>query len=48
MSEPPLRDEFPFTARVIIADNGSTDGTWPQARALAARFPEVRAVGSTR
>ncbi len=39
-----LRDAFPFTARVTIADNGSTDGTWPVACALAARFPEVRAV----
>jgi len=39
-----LRDGFPFTARVTIADNGSTDGTWPIARLLAARLPEVRAV----
>jgi putative flippase GtrA len=39
-----LRDSFPFTARVTIADNGSTDGTWPQACALEAAFPEVRAV----
>jgi glycosyltransferase involved in cell wall biosynthesis len=39
-----LRNAFPFTARVTIADNGSTDGTWPEACALAARFPEVRAV----
>jgi len=39
-----LRDAFPFTARVTIADNGSSDGTWPAACALAARFPEVRAV----
>jgi glycosyltransferase involved in cell wall biosynthesis len=39
-----LRDAFPFTARVTIADNGSTDGTWREARALAARFPEVQAV----
>src|SRR5215470_11778724 len=23
-----LRDAFPFTARVTIADNGSTDSTW--------------------
>jgi glycosyltransferase involved in cell wall biosynthesis len=23
-----LREGFPFTARVTIADNGSTDGTW--------------------
>jgi len=39
-----LRDSFPFTARVTIADNGSTDGTWPVACALEARFPEVRAI----
>jgi putative flippase GtrA len=39
-----LRDEFPFTARVTIADNGSTDGTWPVACALETRFPEVRAI----
>ena len=39
-----LRCAFPFTARVTIADNGSTDGTWPVACALAARHPEVRAV----
>jgi glycosyltransferase involved in cell wall biosynthesis len=39
-----LRTAFPFTARVTIADNGSTDGTWREACALEARFPEVRAV----
>ena len=39
-----LRDDFPVTARVTIADNGSTDGTWPVACALEARFPEVRAI----
>jgi putative flippase GtrA len=39
-----LREDFPFTARVTIADNGSTDGTWPEACALEAMFPEVRAV----
>jgi glycosyltransferase involved in cell wall biosynthesis len=39
-----LRDAFPFTARVTIADNGSTDRTWLVARSLAAAFPEVRAV----
>jgi glycosyltransferase involved in cell wall biosynthesis len=39
-----LRTAFPFTTRVTIADNGSTDGTWPVACALEARFPEVRAV----
>ena len=39
-----LRESFPFTARVTIADNGSTDGTWPIACQLKAEFPEVRAV----
>ena len=39
-----LRDGFPFTARVTIADNGSTDGTWLVARSLEAAFAEVRAV----
>ncbi len=40
-----LRSAFPCTARVTIADNGSTDGTWAVARSLAAALPgEVRAV----
>jgi len=39
-----LRDGFPFTARVTIADNGSTDGTWAIADRLARDFDEVRAV----
>jgi glycosyltransferase involved in cell wall biosynthesis len=39
-----VRDRFPFTARVTIADNGSTDGTWEIARMLCEQFPEVRAV----
>jgi len=39
-----LREGFPFTARITIADNGSTDGTWAQARALAAELPRVGAV----
>ena len=39
-----LRDAFPFTARVTIADNGSTDGTWLVARSLELAFAEVRAV----
>jgi putative flippase GtrA len=38
-----LHDQFPFSARITIADNGSTDGTWAQARALAADLPGVRA-----
>lgn len=36
-----LRDRFPFTARVTIADNGSSDGTWRVACALADELPEV-------
>jgi putative flippase GtrA len=39
-----LDDSFPFAARITIADNGSTDGTWAQALELAAGFPCVRAV----
>ena len=39
-----LDDGFPFAARITIADNGSTDGTWAQARALAADLRGVRAV----
>ena len=39
-----LRHAFPFSARVTIADNGSTDGTWSEACALEEKFPEVRAV----
>src|SRR6202789_2800126 len=39
-----LRCAFPFSARVTIADNGSTDGTWLAACALEAKYPEVRAI----
>ncbi len=39
-----LRDRFPFAARITIADNGSDDGTWAVASALAAEFGSVRAV----
>jgi putative flippase GtrA len=39
-----LREGFPFTARITIADNGSTDGTWAIADRLARDFDEVRAV----
>ena len=39
-----LRDSFPFSARITIADNGSTDGTWALASLLESNFPEVRAV----
>jgi putative flippase GtrA len=39
-----LRDRFPFTACITIADNGSTDGTWAQALALESELESVRAV----
>jgi putative flippase GtrA len=39
-----LSGRFPFSTRITIADNGSTDGTWVQARLLAAELPGVRAV----
>jgi putative flippase GtrA len=39
-----LHDRFPFTARITIADNGSTDGTWAEALALASGLDSVRAV----
>jgi putative flippase GtrA len=39
-----LRDEFPFSARITIADNASDDGTWSQALALETELDGVRAV----
>ncbi len=39
-----LVESFPFTFRLTIADNGSSDGTWEEAEALAAVLPGVRAV----
>jgi glycosyltransferase involved in cell wall biosynthesis len=39
-----LREGFPFSARVTIADNGSTDATWAIASRLARELPEVRAI----
>jgi len=39
-----LRDRLPFTARITIADNGSTDGTWSQALALEFELESVRAI----
>jgi putative flippase GtrA len=35
---------LPFTTRITVADNGSTDGTWAQALALAGELSSVRAV----
>jgi putative flippase GtrA len=39
-----LHDGFPFSIRITIADNGSTDRTWPEALALEADLELVRAV----
>jgi glycosyltransferase involved in cell wall biosynthesis/putative flippase GtrA len=39
-----LRESFPFTARITIADNGSTDATWSIATRLAGELDGVRAV----
>jgi putative flippase GtrA len=39
-----LRDQFPFSARITIADNASDDGTWSQALVLEAELDGVRAV----
>jgi putative flippase GtrA len=39
-----LRNEFPFSARITIADNGSTDRTWAVAIALSRELPGVAAV----
>lgn len=36
-----LREQFPYPARVVIADNGSTDGTDALARQLAERYEDV-------
>jgi putative flippase GtrA len=39
-----LTDSFPFSFRITIADNASTDGTWDIAELLATQLPEVAAV----
>ncbi len=39
-----LTSSFPFTFRITIADNGSSDGTWEVARELADELPFVRAM----
>jgi glycosyltransferase involved in cell wall biosynthesis len=39
-----LEQSFPWSFRITIADNGSRDGTWTIASALAAELPAVRAV----
>jgi putative flippase GtrA len=38
-----LGEKLPFTTHITIADNGSTDGTWAQALALADELPSVHA-----
>src|SRR2546430_10923781 len=37
-----LESRFPFSARITIADNASTDETWAVACRLAAELPRVR------
>jgi putative flippase GtrA len=39
-----LSDAFPFTWRITVADNASTDGTWELATEIAATTPGVRAI----
>ena len=39
-----LASSFPFTFRITVADNGSTDGTWEIAERLSAEIPSVSAV----
>jgi putative flippase GtrA len=39
-----LSEVFPFTFRITIADNGSSDGTWDAALGLERELGEVRAV----
>src|SRR6476660_4181913 len=39
-----LHDEFPFTTMITIADNASSDDTWPMAQRLAGELSNVRAV----
>jgi glycosyltransferase involved in cell wall biosynthesis len=38
-----LSDDFPFSWRITIVDNASTDDTWSQADRLARELPRVRA-----
>src|SRR5689334_11705605 len=38
------RYSLPFSCRITIADNASTDETWPIAQRLAQTLPGVRAV----
>ena len=43
-----LDDDFPLRTTVVIADNGSTDGTWPLAQHLSAQLDGVAAMRMTR
>ncbi len=36
-----LKERFPYPARIVIADNGSSDGTGDVARSLSERYPDV-------
>src|SRR5436190_2283517 len=38
-----LHDAFPFTTMITIADNASSDDTWPIAQRLAGELSNVRA-----
>jgi glycosyltransferase involved in cell wall biosynthesis len=37
-------EQLPWTWRITVADNASTDGSWEEARQLASLLPKVRAV----
>jgi putative flippase GtrA len=39
-----LSDHFPFSWRITVVDNASTDGTWAIAQQLGATLPGVRAL----
>jgi len=39
-----LHERLPYSYRITIADNASTDGTWLAAKRLAAELPSVRAL----
>ena len=39
-----LRERFPFRTRITIADNASTDGTWPIADRLTLELDDVDAI----
>ncbi len=43
-----LDNDFPLRSTVVIADNGSTDGTWPLAQHLSARLDGVKAIRMAR